>query len=107
MEPANPPLPTPWNLPFQPDAGSHTSSLMSESLDGLRTSETRQNAAVTSIGRLSGGVNEPAATDCAQEVAAKAGKAEITISRMRIICVMIGSIRFWESGPDRSIATAA
>src|SRR5213083_559764 len=107
MEPANPPLPTPWNLPFQPDAGSHTSSLISESLDGFSTSETRQNAAVTSIGRLSGGVNEPAATDCAlemaalgnatlarssQDVAAKAGKAEITISTMRIICVMIGSI---------------
>src|SRR5438128_10373986 len=113
MEPANPPLPTPWNLPFQPDPGSHTSSLISESLDGFSTSETRQNAAVTSIGRLSGGVNEPAATDCAlemaalgnatlarssQDVAAKAGKAEITISTMRIICVMIGSIPFWN--PD-------
>src|SRR5437867_3646458 len=70
MEPANPPLPTPWNLPFQPEAGSQTSSLISESLDGFSTSETRQNAAVTSIGRLSGGVNEPAATDCALEMAA-------------------------------------
>src|SRR5437867_8173553 len=113
MEPANPPLPTPWNLPFQPEAGSQTSSLISESLDGFSTSETRQNAAVTSIGRLSGGVNEPAATDCALEmaalgnatlarsshVAAKAGKAEITISTMRIICVMIASIPFWN--PDR------
>src|SRR2546426_7688911 len=109
MEPANPPLPTPWNLPFQPDAGSHTSSLIPESLDAFSTSETRQNAVVTSIGRLSGGVNEPAATDCApemaalgnatlarssQDVAAKARKAEITISTMRIICVMIGSIPF-------------
>ena len=115
MEPANPPLPTPWNLPFQPDAGSHTSSLISESLDGFSTSETRQNAAVTSIGRLSGGVNEPAATDYAlemaalgnatlarssQDVAAKAGKAEITISTMRIICVMIGSIPFWNPDHD-------
>src|SRR6058998_1255773 len=112
MEPANPPLPTPWNLPFQPDAGSHTSSLISESLDGFSTSETRQNAAVTSIGRLSGGVNEPAATDCAlemtalgnatlarssQDVAAKAGEAE-TISTMKIICAMTGSIRFSNPG---------
>ena len=23
-----PPLPMPWNLPFQPDSGSHTSKLM-------------------------------------------------------------------------------
>src|SRR5216110_3520371 len=95
---------------------------MSESLDGLRTSETRQNAAVTSIGRLSGGVNEPAATDCAlemaalgnatlarssQDVAAKAGKAEITISTMRIICVMIGSIPFWNPDPDERKAHRA
>jgi hypothetical protein len=37
-------LPTAWNLPFQPDAGSHTSILMSESLDGLLVIATRQKA---------------------------------------------------------------
>ena len=34
--PLNAPLPTAWNLPFQPDAGSHTSILMSESARRLQ-----------------------------------------------------------------------
>src|ERR1700722_12623206 len=44
MIPAQPPLPTAWNLPFHPDAGSHTSILISESLDGVSVAATRQNA---------------------------------------------------------------
>jgi hypothetical protein len=35
MEPCHAPLPTPWNFPFHPEAGIHTSILMSESLLGL------------------------------------------------------------------------
>src|SRR5712691_10752933 len=42
--PAHPPLPTACNLPFQPEAGSQTSILMSESLVGFRVAATRQNA---------------------------------------------------------------
>ena len=42
--PAKPPLPTCSNLPFQPDAGSHTSNLIAESLVGLATPKTRQKA---------------------------------------------------------------
>ena len=44
MLPAHPPLPTAWNFPFHPDAGSQTSILMSESLDGVSVAATRQNA---------------------------------------------------------------
>src|SRR6476660_7483090 len=42
MTPAHPPLPTAWYLLFQLDAGSHTSILISESLDGLSVAATRQ-----------------------------------------------------------------
>src|SRR6187399_128101 len=72
MLPAQPPLPTPWSLPFHPETGSHTSILMSESLDGLSVAVTRHIA-----GRLAnacgafgtppageaGGLNSPAPTD--------------------------------------------
>src|SRR5688572_783265 len=72
MNPAKPPLPTPWNLPFQPANGNHTSILMSESLDGLNVAATRQNAGSclkTSAGGRTprpadGDENDPAATDC-------------------------------------------
>src|SRR3954470_7034525 len=44
MEPAKPPLPTPRYFPFHVLAGSHTSTSMSESRDGLIVASTRQNA---------------------------------------------------------------
>src|SRR5213594_3757835 len=44
MEPAQPPLPTASNFPFQWSAGNQTSKLMFESDDGLSTPTTRQNA---------------------------------------------------------------
>src|SRR5262249_62006743 len=65
MLPANPPLPTPWNLPFQFEAGSQTSTWMLESAEGLMTSATRQKAGTLGIGGPSGGVKDPAGTDCA------------------------------------------
>src|SRR6185312_6594992 len=40
MEPAVPPLPTPWNLPFQVWSGSQTSNRIA----GLVVAVTRQNA---------------------------------------------------------------
>ena len=69
MVPAQPPLPTAWNLPFQPANGIHTSILMSESVDGLIVAATRQNAGrgvnvVTGPAAL-GGLNAPAPTRCA------------------------------------------
>ena len=42
--PAHPPLPTAWNLLFHVLAGSQTSTLISESLEGLRVAATRQNS---------------------------------------------------------------
>src|SRR5262245_50982200 len=71
MNPANPPLPTPWNLPFQLASGIHTSILMSESRDGLNVAATRQKAgnclkaavACTPPRPGAGAENTPAATD--------------------------------------------
>src|SRR5579871_1944990 len=62
MTPAYPPFPSPWNLPFQPAAGIHTSNRISESGAGLMAPATRQNA-----GRLlnffaPAGVKSPAGT---------------------------------------------
>src|ERR1700736_4399989 len=66
----------PWNLPFQPDTGSQTSTLMSESLDGFNVAATRQNAgsalkAFAIAGEAAappagvGGLNAPASIVCA------------------------------------------
>src|SRR5262249_22244816 len=66
MAPANPPLPWPRYLPFQPLSGNQTSILMSESADGVRAAETRQKAGrfLMTVG-LPGRVNAPVVTDCA------------------------------------------
>ena len=55
IDPPIPAVPTPWNLPFQPVAGIHTSILISESLLGLVVAITRQKAGSP--------LNDPAATD--------------------------------------------
>ena len=73
IEPAHPPFPTAWYFPFHPDAGSHTSTLMSESDVGVIVAATRQNAGsvrnpcppLPSPPPAAGGENPPAATDCA------------------------------------------
>src|ERR1700682_896422 len=44
MMPAQPPLPTIWNLPFQFSVGNHASILISESAEGFRVAATRQCA---------------------------------------------------------------
>src|SRR5215470_3007580 len=67
MVPSHPPLPTTCSLRFQPAVGSHTSTLMSESLDGVSVASTRQNSgtALYGSGRPAGGTNAPAATNFA------------------------------------------
>src|SRR5579862_140411 len=78
MKPAQPPLPTDWSLPFQPETGSQTSILMSESLEGLNVAATRQNSGSLLYGDAaaaceplgSGGVNSPADTVCAEVMVA-------------------------------------
>ena len=44
IAPFHPPLPTAWNFPFHPLAGSQTSTLMFDSADGFSVAATRQNA---------------------------------------------------------------
>ena len=71
MSPAQPPLPTAWNLPFQPDDGIHTSTLMSESADGFSVAATRHTATgfanpCAAFDRPLGGLeNAPAGTSSA------------------------------------------
>src|ERR1700722_11915904 len=43
-DPAQPKLPAVKSLPFQPDSGSHTSILISESMLGFNVAATRQKA---------------------------------------------------------------
>src|SRR2546428_9107913 len=80
MVPAHPPLPTASNLPFQPDAGSQISVLISESLLGVRVAVMRQNAGRLANGFAAappradpgpaGGTNAPAATIWAESMRA-------------------------------------
>src|SRR5579863_4569994 len=90
MEPAHPPLPTASYLRFQFVSGIQISTLMSESGVGFSVAATRQNggsslsAAVRALAegspgpgrKPSGGVNSPAATDCASVMAAS-GRANL------------------------------
>src|SRR5215510_2577448 len=67
MVPAQPPLPTAWNLPFHDWAGSQTSILISESGEGVSVAATRQNAGnwlncCTVAGPAPGRLNPPAGT---------------------------------------------
>jgi hypothetical protein len=59
-------LPTAWYLPFHPDAGIQTSTLMSESGDGFSVAATRQKAGRLlypwSAAPVVGGLNPPAGT---------------------------------------------
>src|SRR5580692_794667 len=86
MLPAQAPLPTTSSFPFHPEAGIHTSILMSESLVGFSVAATRQmagrspkfgggapgNAGTAPAGR----VNCPAATACAK-VTLECGSARL------------------------------
>src|SRR4029453_8239560 len=86
MLPFHPPLPVAWNLPFQPEEGSHTSIFMSESGDGLTVAATRQkagrsvNCAPPPRPPPCGGVNAPAATDCAIVMVASGSLSDESIS---------------------------
>src|SRR5262245_27835788 len=63
MTPAQPPLPTAWYLPFHPSAaGSHTSTLMSESDEGVSVAAIRQCAGSISGGTAGAPPRPPAGT---------------------------------------------
>ena len=85
--PAKPPLPTCSNLPFQPDAGSHTSNLISESLVGLATPRTRQKAGRARSGAgwpgLEGGLKAPAEMEVADVMLASERGSDANLSHER------------------------
>src|SRR2546425_5622639 len=76
MFPVQPPFPLASNLPFQLEAGSQTSILISESVDGRNVAATRQNSGrsrSTAAGppaprAPAGGVKAPAAMVCASVI---------------------------------------
>src|SRR5437773_10537542 len=83
MTPAQPPLPTAWNLPFQPPAGSQTSTLISESSVGFTVAATRQNGNRVLNRRAAGGGEAPAV--------AGGGRAPAEMVGARVI-VGVGSV---------------
>src|SRR5580658_7299123 len=94
MTPAQPPLPTASYFWFQSAAGSQTSILISESLDGLRVAVTRQNAGRSLYGfapgprppprpfGFAGSVNAPAATLCALLIVASGKLSDARLSQV-------------------------
>ncbi len=89
IEPDQPPLPTAWNLPFHPATGSHTSTLISESLVGVSVAATRQNAGSDAKSAAlfcppvagSAGVKAPAATGCASVMVAWGSASFASVSQ--------------------------
>ena len=64
MEPAQPPLPTPSYLPFQPEVGSQTSILISESLGRFQSScDAAELGEILKRGVVALGEFEPAGRD--------------------------------------------
>src|SRR5688572_10254328 len=108
MVPAQPPLPTARNLPFQFSAGSHSSISMCESEDGVSVTATRQwaGSSVPAPPRPRPVVDAPAATDstavivarvresafsgsqagCCSIAAAAMTTRELTIARLLSVC---------------------
>src|ERR1700736_4664298 len=90
MAPAQPPLPSPSYLPFQPEVGSQTSILMSESLEGFKVAATRQNsgrfwkAALLPCGSL----NPPAGTIWAVVMVVSGRESEARLSQ---VAAMLGA----------------
>src|SRR6185503_7427119 len=73
--------------PFQPDMGSHTSILISESLDGVSVAATRQNAGkpanaagLPPRATAPGGANAPGATSVAMVTFVFARFSVVTLS---------------------------
>jgi hypothetical protein len=74
-------------LSFQPEAGSQTSNLISESLVGFATPSTRQKAGMSTAGAgcpgPDGGLNVPAATDVADVIVASFRVRAVRLSHER------------------------
>src|SRR2546427_10469506 len=89
MEPAQPPLPTAWNFPFQFASGIHTSILISESLDGFSVAAPLQNAGSclkiafcsAATGPCPGRENCPAPPDCPTVIAGSPRARDFTLPK--------------------------
>src|SRR5437667_11506996 len=88
MAPFHAPLPTAWYFVFQLSAGSQTSILISESLDGFAVSATRQNAGRSANAlpplpvRPPGCVKVPAATSCTDSTVASGSDSDFRLSHV-------------------------
>src|ERR1017187_10295996 len=91
MDPAKPPLPTPWNLPFQLAAGIQTSKLISESDDGLMTPATRQKAGRLDTALPLVGVKPPAGTASARVMEVAGSSSLFRVSQVGAACAADGS----------------
>src|SRR6185436_7022854 len=97
IAPLNAPFPTAWSFPFQFAAGSQTSILMSESLDGFSVAATRQNAGSVLAAspprpppRAPGCVKPPAGTACARVIAVLGSVNDIRLSQLVAAKTSIG-----------------
>src|SRR5438045_9628228 len=108
MVPAQPPLPTAWNFPFQSAAGIQTSILMSESDEGVSVAATRQKVGswlnCGAAGPVPGRVNAPAGTIWARVIevfgSAKDDKLSHDGATLRV-CPCVASAR--RSGRDAPV----
>src|SRR4029077_16807041 len=103
MKPFQPPLPTIWNLPFQPESGSQVSDLISESLDGLIVNSTRQKAgrSANPSAAPAGGWKAPALTTFAVIVVLGSTSSEIPV------CTSEGVVDVSRAHASASAACAA
>src|SRR4051794_14283411 len=117
MDPAQPPLPSAWNLPFHFSAsGIHTSTLIFESEDGFKTATIRQKfigvvagaagapprpprppafaaGTVCATGALSGAGAAPRPGAPAPPRAPPPGKGEPAITNCEVVMVVLGRVR--------------
>src|SRR5690349_5016790 len=113
MTPAQPPFPTAWNLPFQPEAGNQTSILISESLVGFNVASTRQKegrSLYPAFGfgpRPPGSVKAPASTACAKVIVVFGRASEVRLSQVAASPGAVSSKLSRTSKVDFCTSTAA
>src|SRR5207302_2509986 len=100
MAPDQPPFPTAWNLPFQPEAGIHTSILISESFVGATVAATRQNAGSSlkfnpgpgPVGAGCGNANSPAPTGMAKVMVVPGSVIDFRLSHGAAAAALVTNI---------------
>src|ERR1700720_803416 len=87
MAPDQPPFPTARYLPFQPEPGSHTSTLMSESGVGWSVAATRQYAGAPTFAITCGGAIVVLGKDSEAKLSHEAASAGSAVASATTICV--------------------